>query len=120
VPEDKDVRNADGAVFHTAAAQMLQLKKDALLFSCHTGNDIRDKALMTQVNLLMLTKEDWTERQRNIFMKYAKSGRQEEVAQGLKVTQQTVSKALKAIKAVQVQKLEQALNEWCLATLNEP
>ena len=120
VPEDKDVRNADGTVFHIAAAQMLQLKKEALLFSCQTNDAVRDKALMTQVNLLMLLKEDWTERQRNIFIEYAKSGRQEEVAQQLKVTQQTVSKALKAIKAVQVQKLEQALNEWCLATLNEP
>ncbi len=120
VPEDKDVRHADGSVFHQAAALMLQLKKEALLFSCQTRNAVWDKALMTQVNLLMLLKEDWTERQRKTFNAYFKSGRQEEVAQQLNITQQTVSKTLKAIKAVQVQRLEQALQDWCLATLNEP
>jgi hypothetical protein len=120
VPEDNDVRHADGNVFHQAAALMQQLKKDALLFSCQTLDPVWDKAMMTQVNLLMMIKEDWTERQRKIFIEYGKSDRQEEVAQQLHITQQTVSKALKAVKAVQVQKLEQALQEWCLATLNEP
>lgn len=112
MPGNGDVRQADGAAFHQAAESMQVLKKEGLLFNCKTGLPVWDAAYSTQVNLLMLLKEGWTERQRSIYNAYLKSGRQEEVAAELQVTQQTVSKTLQAIKAAQVQKLEAALQTW--------
>lgn len=118
VPQNKDVRSADGAAFHQAAESMQALKKEGLPFSCHTGNALWDKAYSTQLNLLLLLKGAWTERQNSIYEAYKKSGRQEEVAAALQVTQQTVSKTLQAIKAAQVQKLEAALQSWTKESLN--
>lgn len=112
MPQNGDVRQADGAAFHQAAEGMQVLKKEGLLFSCKTGQALWDRAYSTQVNLLLLLKEGWTERQRSIYNAYLQSGRQEEVAAELQVTQQTVSKTLQAIKAAQVQKLEAALQTW--------
>ena len=118
MPQNGDVREADGSAFHGAAESMQQLKREGLLFSCKTGNALWDTAYSTQVNLLLLLKDDWTERQRSIYTAYVKSGRQEEVAATLQVTQQTVSKTLQAIKAAQVQKLEAALQNWTKESLN--
>src|SRR5918993_5662956 len=99
MPENGDVRQADGSAFHTAAESMQVLKKEGLLLSCKTSNALWNSAYSTQVNLLLLLKEGWTERQRSIYNTYLKSGRQEEVAAALQVTQQTISKTLQAIKA---------------------
>ncbi|MGV3658364.1 MAG: SatD family protein [Chitinophagaceae bacterium] len=118
VPASKDVREADGAAFHEAAEAMQHLKREGLLFSCQTGNALWDLAYSTQLNLLLLLKDDWTERQRSIYTAYTKMGRQEEVAAALQVTQQTVSKTLQAIKANPVQKLEAALKQWTKESLN--
>ena len=118
VPQNKDVRSADGAAFHQAAEGMQTLKKEGLPFSCNTGSAMWDKAYSTQLNLLLLLKGAWTERQYSIYEAYKKSGRQEEVAAALQVTQQTVSKTLQAIKAAQVQKLEAALQSWTKESLN--
>lgn len=118
VPQNRDVRQADGAAFHQAAESMQGLKKEGLLFSCKTENAVWFRAFSTQVNLLLLLQDDWTERQRSIYTAYVKSGRQEEVAAELQVTQQTVSKTLQAIKAAQVQKLEAALQAWVKDSLN--
>lgn len=118
VPQNKDVRGADGAAFHQAAEAMQGLKKEGLPFSCNTGNALWDKAYSTQLNLLLLLKGEWTERQYSIYEAYKKSGRQEEVAAALQVTQQTVSKTLQSIKAAQVQKLEAALQSWTKESLN--
>ena len=119
VPVSKDVREADGAAFHQAAEAMQNLKKEGLLFSCQTENRLWDIAYSTQLNLLLLLKDGWTERQRSIYEAYIKSGRQEKVAEALQVTQQTVSKTLQSIQAAQVQKLEAALQSWTKESLNE-
>jgi hypothetical protein len=119
VPQNRDVRQADGPAFHKAAEAMQGLKREGLLVSCNTGNAIWDKAYSTQVNLLLLLKGDWTGRQRAIYTAYVESGRQEAAAATLQVTQQTVSKTLQAIKAAQVQKLETALDTWTKESLNE-
>jgi len=117
-PANGDVRQADGPAFHQAAEAMQALKKEGLPFSCNSGNEVWDKAYSTQLNLMLLLKEDWTERQRHMYEAYTKSGRQDEVAAALQVTQQTVSKTLQAIKATQVQKLEAALQSWTKESLN--
>ena len=118
MPRNKDVRGADGTAFHRAAEAMQALKKEGLLFSCQTGNALWDTAFSTQVNLLLMIKSGWTERQQNIYTAYVKTGRQDAVAESLNVTQQTVSKTLQAIQAAQVQKLEAALQSWTKESLN--
>lgn len=118
VPASRDVTQADGPAFHRAAALMLALKAKGLLFACATGNAAQDLALANQLNLLLLLKQDWTERQRKVFEQYIKTGKQEEVARQMKVTQQGVSKTLKAIQALAVQQLETDFITWCNETMN--
>ena len=118
LPATRDVTQADGPAFHKAAALMLVLKAKGLLFGCDTGEGKRDKAWATQLNLLLLVKQDWTERQRKIFGTYLKTGRQEEVARQMKMTQQGVSKTLRAIHAFSVQQMEQDFIGWCTETMN--
>ena len=119
IPASRDVTQADGPAFHRAAALMVALKGKGLLFEMESGNAVQDKALNSQLNLLLLVKQDWTEKQRQLFNYYLKTGRQEEVARQLKVTQQSVSKALKAIHAFQVQQLEEQFVSWCAETMNQ-
>jgi len=117
LPKQGTIAEADGAAFHTAAAEMLLLKKSGLKFSCQTGNKAFDTAWQAQVNLLWLVKQDWTERQRSLYRLYGETGLQEEVAKRLNISQQNVSKTLKSIAATQVQTLEKGLAEWTETSL---
>lgn len=112
LPEDGDIRSADGPAFHEAAAQMLELKREGLLFGIWSGDEATDKPLAVSINLLLLLKEGWTGRQRDIYTAYCQTGNQEAVAQKLSVSQQAVSKTLKTIKGSQVQLLEAGLQQW--------
>lgn len=112
LPRNGDVSKADGEAFHTAAAQMITLKKSGLKFSCHTGTDSFDTACQTQLNLLWLVKKDWTNKQRLIYRSYRETDLQNKVAKALKVSQQNVSKTLKSISAAQVQQLETSIKDW--------
>jgi len=71
-----------------------------------------DKAFFVQVNALMLLKSYWTEKQRRIYIMYKKMASQAQVADGLNITQQTVSKTLRTIKAEEVMLLEKKLLLW--------
>ena len=117
LPADGNVAKADGEAFHTAAAEMLELKRSGLKFRCCTQNPVTDAAWQAQVNMLWLIKKGWTERQRDIYRLYCETGLQEAVAKELNVVQQTVSKTLKSISATQVQQLEHMLTEWAQTQL---
>jgi hypothetical protein len=112
LPADGDIRSADGPAFHEAAAQMLQLKEKGLLFGILSGDGEKDEPLAVSINLLLLQKEGWTRRQRDIYTAYCQTGNQEAVAKKLSVSQQAISKALKTIKGSQVQLLEDSLQQW--------
>lgn len=107
-----NITRADGPAFHQAAALMQELKKDGLLLSCKTGDAETDRLLQLNINALQLLKSGWTSRQRLVYDAYKASGNQEAVATALGITQQTVSKTLKAINAAQVQLLENSLQQW--------
>jgi hypothetical protein len=106
-----DVTKADSPAFHVASGMMMDLKKSGLWFDCNTGLE-EEKIWKREVNLLMLLKKDWTEQQRNIYAQYIQTGTQEAVARKMKISQQSVSKALKSIAAAQVQLIEREMNEW--------
>lgn len=112
LPENGDVRSADGPAFHKAAALMLDLKKEGLLFAVQSDAVEVDRQIKLNINLMLLLKENWTERQRALYTAYREAGNQELVASQLSVTQQSVSKTLKKIKASQVQMLENSLQQW--------
>jgi|GEM_PF-6712749 len=117
--EDKDVAKADGEAFPAAVAQMNMLKKEGLYFTCDTGNSLFDQAWKTQVNLIRLIKKDWTEQQWLIYESYKSLASQEAVGKKLKITQQSVSKALRSIDAVQMIAIEKELESWTMAELNK-
>lgn len=112
LPATANIASADGTAFHQAAALMTSLKDQGLLLAASTGNEDQDRLLQLNINALQLLKSDWTERQRRMYAAYVASGNQEAVAKSLDVTQQTVSKTLKAINAAQVQLLEKSLQQW--------
>jgi hypothetical protein len=112
LPQTDNVSKADGEAFHTAAAEMVTLKKQGLKFGCRTGNALFDSAWQTQVNLLWLLKRDWTSGQRHTYRLYRETALQEAVAKRLNTSQQNVSKTLKRISAAQVQQLEELLAGW--------
>ncbi|HEX2535607.1 MAG TPA: SatD family protein [Chitinophagaceae bacterium] len=107
-PPDGDVTKADGPAFHEAAGRMAGLKKTGLLFEGVTGAP-SDALWNTAVNALQLLKSGWTERQWRIYAAWQRKGSQEAVAEELRISQQMVSKALKAIGAAQVHQLEERL-----------
>lgn len=117
LPAAGDVSKADGDAFHTAAEEMLALKSSGLKFACRTQHPAVDAAWQVQVNALWLIKSGWTERQRSVYRLYCETGLQEAVAKQLNVAQQTVSKTLKSISAVQVQQLEGKLAAWSESVL---
>lgn len=112
IPTDKDIRSADGPAFHEAAAQMLQLKKEGLLFGIKGTDNVLDAQLAVSVNALLMLKANWTERQKAIYTAYCQTENQQTVASQLAISQQTVSKTLITIKASQVQLLEARLQQW--------
>jgi hypothetical protein len=107
-----DITKMDGVIFHEAVNCMNGLKKEKNMFKQVTGNAAFDTAFNNQVNLLMLMKKRWTEKQHRLYAAYAMGNTQEEIARGMKITQQTVSKTLKSIDAEPVQEIEKSMQQW--------
>jgi hypothetical protein len=111
-PGITDIAKMDGAIFHEAVSYMNALKKEKTTFKQVSGHTANDIALNNQVNLLMLIKKRWTEKQRNVYIAYALGETQEDIAKKMKITQQTVSKTLKSIDAEPVLELEKTMRQW--------
>jgi hypothetical protein len=107
-----DITTMDGSVFHEAVYQMGILKKEMQIFKQITGNPVIDKALSNQINLLMLLKKGWTNNQHQLYTAYGQGQTQEEIAAAMHITQQTVSKTLKAVNASAVLDLEKSIQQW--------
>ena len=111
----KDISLLDGPVFHEAAAKMAEIKKEKWLFGLAANESLEAKAFHIQVNSLMLIRAAWTEKQRKIFYLYRENENQEKTGRQLKISQQSVSKTLRLMSAVQVLKLENHLTDWANA-----
>jgi SatD family (SatD) len=107
-----DITKMDGVIFHEAVNSMNVLKKEKNMFKQVSGNAAFDTAFNNQVNLLMLMKKRWTEKQHHLYAAYALGNTQEEIARKMKITQQTVSKTLKSIDAEPVLELEKSMQQW--------
>ncbi len=92
--DTRDTAKMDGTAFYTASGVMEKLKKSNLMFDMAVGDKIIDTAITNQINLILLLKKDWTERQHQIVQENEKTENQYETAKNLGVTQQSISKTL--------------------------
>ena len=66
----KDVTRMDGPAFHKASERMKLLKKSKTFFDMVTYNETIDSSLIIMINLMLLYKERWTKKQRQIIEEY--------------------------------------------------
>lgn len=92
--ESDDVAEMDGPAFHDADRLLDRVEDDGLPFGMSVGDDLLDTVVADEINLLLLSKRRWTDRQREIIDAYEQSGTQADVARALDITQPAVSKAL--------------------------
>lgn len=111
----RDVTQLTGAAFHQLTPRMAELKANGLRFHASTRKPDHDLALNAQMNLLFLLKATWTESQWRTYVTARRFPKQSDVAAALGVTQQTVSRALRAIRAEQVLTLEEQIDRWLVS-----
>ena len=107
----KDVTRMDGPAFHKASERMKLLKKSKTFFDMVTYNETIDSSLIIMINLMLLYKERWTKKQRQIIEEYEKTLNQKKVALKYNITQQAVSKVINNTKWKNIKDLENQLNQ---------
>ncbi len=108
---NRDITQMDGPAFHHASNMMNSLKKSGLFFEMSLGNDVTDAALKGQVNLIIIIKNSWSSRRREIVRMYEKEGSQKDVADKMGISQQAVSKNLKESMWNKVKLIEKDLKK---------
>jgi len=112
-----DVKDMSGRPFVVANNAINMLKKTQLFFSLKYGNlpvktkfSNIDRLIEGYVNLLLMIKAGWTDRQAQTSRKYRIFGNQIKVAEVDGISQQRVSKILHSAQWEQVDYLEKKLN----------
>jgi len=93
-PDANDVQQMDGPVFHRADELQDSIADTPFRFAMDLDDPPLDDTLGDEINLLLLRKAEWTERQRRIAARYAELGSQAAVADELDVSQPAVSQSL--------------------------
>ncbi|MFO7966277.1 MAG: SatD family protein [Archaeoglobaceae archaeon] len=106
----RDTAKMDGPAFYKASEIMGDLKKSNLMFDMMVGDTVIDTAISNQINLILLLKKDWTQRQHQIVQDYEKTGNQYETAKNLNITQQSISKTLSRLMWSEIKIIEEKLN----------
>jgi predicted DNA-binding protein YlxM (UPF0122 family) len=105
----RDVSLMDGPAFHKASKMLFTLKKSKLLFDMAVQDDVLDASIAGLINLILLTKKNWTERQLQIAKEYKKKKLQSEIAEALGISQQAVSKTLSRSMWGEIASIEERL-----------
>ncbi|MDD2834820.1 MAG: SatD family protein [Methanothrix sp.] len=105
-----DVAKMDGPAFHRASKAILELKETELLTRIAVEDEVFDKILEGEINLILLFKEARTLKQRKIIKEYELIKNQTKVAERLKLSQQYVSMTLKCTRWKMLKDLEEELN----------
>ena len=108
--ETFDISKMDGPAFHKASDTMSTLKKSKLMFEMSVSDKIIDTAITGQINLILLTKKNWSLKQHQIVREYKSTNNQKDVAKKLGVTQQAVSKTLNKVMWKEIFLIEEKLN----------
>lgn len=93
-----ETRNAslmDGQAFWDADKYLEMIKNKKLYFYFDFGNKLIDETLTSMANLIAILKNKWSQKEREIISQYEKFNNQEIVAKKYKISQQSVSNALK-------------------------
>lgn len=93
-----ETRNAslmDGQAFWDADKYLEIIKNKRLYFYFDFGNKLIDETLTSMANLIAILKNKWSQKEREIISQYEKFNNQEIVAKKYKISQQSVSNALK-------------------------
>lgn len=108
--ESKNISKMDGVAFHKASDILNTLKKSKLMFDISTTDKMMDSAIAGQINLILLTKKNWSAKQYQIFEKYKSINNQDDVARYFSISQQAVSKTLNRIMWKEIVSIEENLN----------
>jgi len=108
--DSRDVAKMDGPAFHCASDIIHDLKRSKLMFKMHIGDEIFDKTITGEINLIFMLKKSRSPGQHRILTEYKESGTQHETAASLGITQQAVSKALNRSMWKEISGIEEDLN----------
>lgn len=108
--ESGDVSRMDGPSFHKASTTIEKIKRSRLSFGMAVYDDVLDAAIESQINLILLLKSQWTEKECRVIKEYERVGNQNVVAANLGVSQQAVSKVLRQSYWKEIKVLEEKLN----------
>lgn len=107
--ETTDVARMDGPAFHIASNSINRLKKENLMFDMSVEDELVDMAISGEINLIILLKGTWSDRQYRAIHQYEKDKNQSQVAKKLGITQQAVSKALNRSMWKEIKEIENGL-----------
>lgn len=100
----------DGPAFHRADEALIEVT-DADLYVTFSGRrPAFDPVIEASVNLLLMAREDWTDRQRAMVAAYEATGTQAAVADRFGVSQQTVSATLRRADWQRLSRIEDDVN----------
>lgn len=108
--ESREVSRMDGPAFHRASDILKDLKGSRLIFKMSINDEIMEKMVTGEINLIFLLKKNWSLRQRRILYEYRKIGNQNMVAKAMGISQQAVSKALNRSMWKEISGIEEDLN----------
>lgn len=107
----RDISKMDGPAFHRSDELLNTVEQEKLLFDMETNAERLDTSISDEINLLLLRRQEWTERQREMIEAYRECGTQQNVAKSLGVTQQAVSKALNKAAWPMIESIEERLRD---------
>lgn len=101
----------DGPAFHRADELLAEVADDELYLAFSGRRPAFDGFVAACINLLLMAREDWTDRQRAMVAAYEEAGTQSAVADRFDVSQQTVSATLRRADWARLARIEAAVNE---------
>ena len=108
--DSRDVSRMDGPAFHRSSQSISQLKKTERRISISVQDEILDRTLAGEINLLLLFRHDISPKQRKIIKEYELIKNQMKVAERFGISQQSVSLALRRSRWKMIKELEDELD----------
>ena len=102
----REISRMDGPAFHKASSLMDMLKNEKLIFKMDTGNQIFDKLVTNNINLIYLIETKWSTKKLDIINDYEKIGDQRRVAAKYGIKQQDVSYHLNSSNYVEIRNIK--------------
>lgn len=106
--DGETVARMDGPAFHRASALLDELEDDGMYVDVDTDRET-DGLLAGALNLLMLERENLTDRQVEVILSYERKGTQSKAAEELGLQQQAVSNTLRRANYMRRRKIRRDL-----------